>query len=72
MNFNEALGLLKKGKKVRRTDWNYPDSTYVKLKVWYEKNWTYLFKSCEWDSKYIESYGFTFADTQSNCWEEVL
>lgn len=72
MNFNEALELLKNGKKVRRTDWGYPVDAYVELHDWYGSLTPYIFKSSNHCPDHVVMYGFTYVCTQSQNWEEVL
>ena len=65
MKFNEALELMKQGRKVKNTEWVKEDWLYIH-KVF---NGTMAMLQLQ---EYSSHYVFSLADEQSEHWEEVL
>jgi hypothetical protein len=65
MNFNEALELMKQGRKVKNTEWVKEGWLYLRKPSLFG---THALLKCT----YSIEYGFGLKDEQSECWEEVL
>ncbi len=68
MNFQEALLLLKEGKKLRRTGWSFSTKAYLELLPCNSSMFLYLMDKYQGENS-IEGYGLQFTDLESFDWE---
>jgi hypothetical protein len=68
MNFQDALLLLKNGKKVRRCNWSFPDDAYIELLEYNSERFIYM--KNKYPCSPVEGYGLQFADIEATDWKE--
>ncbi len=71
MTFDQALSLMKEGRKVRRKNWSFSKQAYLELLDYNSTRFIYLKNKYIGDST-LEGYGLQFPDLEANDWEEVL
>lgn len=69
MTFDEALKHLRNEKKIRRTDWEYPEHANITLEPFYGTFNFFINGQYADDETHKIGYGLTYVDIESDKWE---